>query len=487
MKNRLNKLWKLVVSNKLLVFVGLIFLLVIVPLLLNNIYNHPTADDYTNYNSVADNISQQGFFPLNFINASINRVVTVYMGWQGNFFSIFLSTFHPFFVSFNAYNIYMLAIQVIFIASVMFFFWSLSKIKNLFSLKQTMVMGMTFVILAVSFMFSIQQGFYWYSGVMLYLLPFSVSMIFLGLLIKYILNGGRILYGSLLFLAACLAGTNYTTGLFIVFLMLALSIYFFKKKNNIYRKLILIFVIFSALFAFNVFAPGNFLRISNFTSHVSIFKALLMTIPASFDVFYYAVCHTFTIPVLILFTPAIAKIAHKCKFSFDSPLIITLYTSLVYLVFFAPCAYSYGTLYQEPRVQNIQLLYLFLFIGLIYFYFIGNIVKNKNSQILKSSIFKELCYIFGIFLLIINISVIGINGINSKRVSDEIIYGKSSAFNVCMQENEKKLMDKTSDTAIINNCPPTSGLHYWPLVDGDWVTEDMSIYFKKKVIVKDNW
>lgn len=484
MKGYMAKLKAIILKNKVLFIVLGLLVLVFIPIFINNLYNHPAADDYSNYNVISGLLDGKDFNLLNLLSAGARHTVDVYLGWQGNFFSIFMGTFNPLFVSIGAYSVLMFVFQLLYIGSVLFFFGTLSRIRNFISLKQSIVLGSIYLILSLTFMYSVSEGLYWYSGVLLYFVPFSLSMILLGLIMLYVLNKNKFLFVAILLLAMCLAGANYITGLFLGSVFLALTVYSFFKKKTLFWPLLVVLVVFSACFAMNVFAPGNFIRITNFTP-ISVQGAMLITLPLSFDMLSHAIFGTFILPVLVLLSPSFVKVVQKVKFKFKFPFLLPICLAFIFVVFFAPCAYSYGSFYQELRVQNIQFFYLTLFIMAIYFNSLGYIVQNKRIGIFGFKHFNGICILVGSVFLILSMAITGVSNFNSKVVADDIIYKRSKIFSDCMTKAEAALMDPTKQEVTIRNCVPIKSLHYVEISNGLWIVKDMENYYNKRIIIED--
>ncbi len=478
------KIMKIVKENWILIFATCVLLAILLPIFLLNIYNHPSGDDYANYNMIVSQLSDKSMTFGNIFVASIQRSINTYLTWQGNYFTLLLGIFHPFFISFGAYNFSIFLTQLFYIFGVMFFFLSLPKIKNFINKKQAAILGICYLILSITFMYSLQEGIYWYSSISLYLLPFSISMIFLGFLVRYIAKPTKVLYAILLLLLICLAGTNYVTGLFLGFLLLLLVIYSFLKNKTYFIKSIIALLIFGVGFAFNVFAPGNFARITNF-EQVSMIKAMLMTIPLSFYMLHHLFFQTVLLPILVLLTPMIVSVVKKTKTKFEHPILLVLFLLVTFVSFFAPTTYSYGNMYQETRYQNIELFYLILMAMVAYFYLIGYVIKNKAITFLEDKNMKPLFIFTGIIFLVVMISAIGIDKFNFQIASQDILSKKAVEYHECMNNFDNILETSTTDIVTIKNCATyTSSLPSLYLEDNNWVKDSIELYYDKKITIE---
>jgi hypothetical protein len=484
MIKKVKQIGNILVKNKILILFLILLIAVLSPIFINNIYNFPAADDFYGINELKALFVGKPLNIITFFQVGIERTANIYMTWQGNYFTLFMGVFNPLLLSLKAYNWMLFLIQLFFVFSIIFFFLCLSKSIKIFSRKQAIILSVTYITVSILSMYSVSEGLYWYSGAMLYLLPFALSMVLMGLLALYINKKNKALYSLILLLLICLAGTNYITGLFIGSLLLIVTIYAFFRKKQYFATLLIALLVFGVAFAFNVFAPGNFLRISGFEK-VSIIKALAMTIPLSVEMLLRTIFKTLLIPFLIIFTPGFARAANKYKkhIKLINPAFIILCSLVIFALFFAPCTYSYGSLYQETRVQNIQFFYLILIISFDYFYVILYILKNKNNGFLMSKDFNPICLIVGLSSLILMVSAIDYNNLQSVSVTSDVIHKKSSTYNQCMNNMNKVLSENNQKTVIVSNCEPVGSLHYAKLMNDDWVVNGMEKYYGKEIII----
>ena len=143
-------------------------------------------------------------------------------------------------------------------------------------------------------------------------------------------------------------------------------------------------------------------------------------------------------------------------------------------------AYSYGTPYQETRVKNIQLLYLSIMIAGFVFYYLYSQKPN-----LKHSKHHAINYsLISLVLSCIMVAAINPNNISGLVLLDDIFYGKSYSYDICMDiiENELK---QPNDKAKISNCEVyPSSLHYYRMTQDGWQTEAMEKYYHKQIIIE---
>ena len=287
-------------------FVGMLFI--------NNLYNHPVADDYINYNKVVAEIGDDEHTAINATMAIGKLAVRTYKTWQGTYFANILFFINPLLISQNAYKITMLLIQIFWLLGLLFFFQSLPS-KSQSAELRNLKLYFLFSIFSILSMYSLGEGVYWFTGSILYIIPFTISMVFFGLLMRYLKNPKTKYKIALIPLAIMLGGTSYVTGLIVGAVMLLLTIYsYLKKKNRLFLSALLI--IFSIGFAFNVFCPGNFMRIDSYEK-VSLLQVVQFSIFNALDMIKHLIFETLFIPILLISSPLIISLAKNIKISFN--------------------------------------------------------------------------------------------------------------------------------------------------------------------------
>ena len=465
----------------------IIFAVIILCMLGMNIYNHPAADDYTNMNKFYAALGNDQLDAANGAKAVLKLSVDTYKTWQGTYFSNILFFVNPLLISVKAYKIAMIAIQLFYYAGVFYLVFSIKKVvNNIISNKQAAVISMGAILFSVAFMIAPSEGIYWFTGTIMYLVPFTMSLFFLGLLMRFYNNSKRSTYVILLLLALALGGTSYVTGLFVGLTLLLLSIReFIRKSKNKYFILGLL-VVFAVGFAFNVFCPGNFMRISNYDDSRSIIKAMFISVPLAFEMIKYTLFSTVLIPVTILLIPMMIKIIKKSRYDYKFKFILPIILLLAFVSFYVPCAYSYNSFYEETRVKNIQFWYLVMMIEFAVFYVIGALYKKCPQYFIAKN--NKIYYIVGAALMVSMLSGIGVDSLKTTYVIKEFTFGTANEYDACM-DNLSWQIEQSEGVVEVNNCNirPTS-LHTVILTnkDGDWVMDGLKQYYGKEIIVKED-
>lgn len=473
---------KRIAKDKSFIIISLIFAVFVGALFANNIFNHPVADDYSNYNKIMSEMNNDPNYKTgDLISAIFNLSISTYQTWQGTYFANILFYINPLLISLDAYKITMLLIQLFWILSALYFFLSFEASTDR-ALIRNLKLFMVFIISSILFSYSLGEGFYWFTGSILYIIPFSISMLLFGTLIRFMRQPSKIHYPLLILLSIILGGTSYVTGLVVGFILLLTTIYAFMTKHSQRFFLLSTLLIFCVGFALNVLCPGNFKRTSSYEK-ISVAKALIYSAINSIAMLSRLLFKTAIIPIFITISPLLAAISKRIRITAKRPLLISVLFLACFVCTFAPMAYAYGSTYQETRVLNTQFLYLILFIA-----FCFTLYLSSNQETAKAIIKnKKQITLTGILAVFLMTSSIGINNISGLNLIQDFTSRSNVRYDACMDSTTKTLQESTEHTVLINNCDvyPTS-LHYYIITNDGWQTDALETYFKKDIIIEEN-
>lgn len=464
------------ISNNKMFYVALVIMLIMVTFLfINNKYIHPVADDYSNYNSLVAFASDGKIdTPLEYLRCTFNRTIDIYKTWQGTYFSNIFFSLNPLLVSVNLYKFVMLLIQIVWLGSTLYLFSIIPENKS--NRRESILLGMIFIIFSILSFYSLGEGFYWFTGTVLYILPYSLSLILLALIIGYLRNNKKIYLFLISILLVLVAGTNYVTGLFIGFVLACITLHMFINKNDKKYVFLILTLLFSISFLFNVLCPGNFNRVVE-TENVSNFKILKIALVNSYEMIKYLLFKTIYIPLILISIPVIKKIIVKSKIKFINPLILFGLCTICFICLFIPMAFSYKNFYQETRVENIQLLYLVIMLTICIANSIG--YNNKNNS------YDSVLSIVGISLAIVMISTIGTDKMQGFILIDDVLYGRSLSYDICLNSMEKVLSSKKYKVKIKTCSVYPESIHYYKMENTGWINDAMSKYYNKVIEVEE--
>ena len=140
-------------------------------------------------------------------------------------------------------------------------------------------------------------------------------------------------------------------------------------------------------------------------------------------------------------------------------------------------AFSYKNFYQETRVENIQLLYLVIMLTICIANSIG--YNNKNNS------YDSVLSIVGISLAIVMISAIGTDKMQGFILIDDVLYGRSLSYDICLNSMEKVLSSKKYKVKIKTCSVYPESIHYYKMENTGWINDAMSKYYNKVIEVEE--
>lgn len=460
-------------------FVGL--MAVIVGL---DFYNQPAADDFGHVVRIREALNGEEPTPINLVGAGIELGKDTYQATQGTWFSDVLFFVSPFAISVTAYKISVFVLQAIWVLSIFFLSHSLKKIK-LLTKKQANIAAMGFTILSVSFMFSIGEGLFWYTGIIMYLLPFAMSLYLLGLTLRYIYNPRIVSLIITAILAFLVGGTSFVTGIFIGIVLFALTIRAFVKKDNSRYGLLAIFVAFAIGFGINVFAPGNINRTA--AKDLPFIQHILKTFYISIFLGFRSICNTLLytplIPLTILLIPTMFNIAKKTNYSFKYKLLVPILLIVAFILQYTPMAYALGNFYEEYRVKNIQYFYFILIFEFAVFYVVGYLTNQKVK------VQSRECYISGLIILFCALMTMNLEGTAGITMLYDLGFGTASHYDACVSDLYKSISESPEEVVTIVECTEQPKSYHIPTLVSDtgeysWIVSRMEAYFNKELIIE---
>lgn len=351
----------------------ILYLLSLVPILLLEKYNFPSADDFGfgTYARIAWTDTHNIFCVL---AAACKKVAEVWQTWQGTYSSVFLMALQPGIFGDNFYWITTwimvgaLSISVIWLFKVIF-------VDCLGSQKEwALAAASIYLLVAVQCMIDKTQGFFWYNGAVHYMLPQAMLFILSALVLKMMIKSENVkryvIIGMLLIIY--IGGGNLITGLECgIWLFTTGAVFVIFKKKVLVKRISLFLITWIIAFGINVIAPGNSVRQASFADHPSVISAVLQSFFYGLD-FVFGRWQSWTIlACAMLILPFVIRTiqSYKGGFSFPLPGLVMFYSYCILASMFTPSVYANG----EPgagRIYNIiYLTYLLLLVvNMLYFY-----------------------------------------------------------------------------------------------------------------------
>lgn len=361
----------------------LVLIVSLVPLLALAPYDVPQNDDFffgqythpvwESTRSVSATLKQAAGF-----------TVREYTRWQGTYAAIFLMSLQPGIWGIDSYA----ATPFILLFSLLFglaaFIRALGRHVLGCTFSERLILFSLAALLCTQLLPSPLQGYYWYNGAIFYTFFFALMLVFLALLIAFLRRDlGRrrnLCYYILLpLLAAVLAGGNYSTGLVLAMLLLAVVVWQFAAGRRNPLPLIVL-LLFLALFALNLLAPGN-------AQHQSqpggLFTAVKAGVKAILKALRSIVAWT-SLPMLAALAagaPIAWRFAGRTAFRFRFPWLVMLASFLLLAAGFMPTLYTQDYTGSD-RLLDMQFYTHTLLLFLNLFYCVGWLRRRLPDQAL---------------------------------------------------------------------------------------------------------
>ncbi|MCM1540960.1 MAG: hypothetical protein NC121_06830 [Blautia sp.] len=468
---------------------------ILIPLFYYSGYNFICLDDY----SIGAQThlaweQREGFFSgIGGVLSSVaQRVGAIYMGWGGNYSSMIFTSLQPavFHEELAVLNTYILL--GIFVAANLYFFRKLFCRKFRFSWETTAVMAAGVLILSTQWLPSAVEGFYWFNGSFYNIAGYAMGLVFVVNMYEIAWGGhkGRMFYVVTALVGIFVAGTNYTTMLFLMLLGGAslLGLLCVDGRTEQKRGYLILYLIFLAFCFVNILAPGNSVRQGDFERMgivASIFNALvygremyLQETNARLLIFY------------VVLLPFLLEDLKKIRFRFPCPVVFSAVVYLLFSAMFAPtlCAlHSTG----PDRTQNVYYWAVILLHLCNYVYWLGWLQKSleKAGHKLKALEHGKLYlnhFCLCAILLFVFLTQMDISAMTSFTVMRSVASGEARQWKEEMEARREILQDPQIPDVVLEPVSVCPELLYMGEVDEDadfWVNLAIAQWYQKNSVV----
>lgn len=488
------KLWKTrEVQIKMLFIISIVVLIaVLFPLFRIAHYNFRSVDDF-GYAESAEAVWEESHSVIRVLMEQIPYTKNYYNAWQGTYFSEWFTTSMMGIFSKNAY--YMgtyLSLGCFVLAEATLFLIIFLKVLRTDLYRAGIVtascLSMQILLTPVPC-----EAYFWFCGGVLYTTFHSFGLFLLAVLIA-LYDANKMWKVVLLEILAILlmvavGGANYITGLTTTILCILATLWVFYRKHSKKWLYLCNTILYIALFALNVLAPGNQRRLEAAgAEHVSAIAAILRSLKEAAS---YVVANTI-LPCIILaalFLPLFIHIVKKSGYKYPYPVLITLLSFGVFAAQFTPTLYTLGIL-GAGRVLNLYRLNFYIFIYGNELYWTGwlvlrlkeryELVQKNHSKWAFDPLLPGWC--LGGILLFFSLYVWAGDTLTSLSALQSLRYGFAEVY---YQENQARLElleDDTIKDVILEPFTYTPYVLYFGDITkdpDDWVNYTMAHYFGK--------
>ena len=364
-------------TKNLCVVLTFLYVLSIIPMIIIGYYNWPSVDDFSMALQPHQTFVQTGNFFVT-VWSAFTKTIYIYNNWVGYFFSSFLTCLSPsiFGERWSALNAIIVLGMLTY--GVMYFFDAL--LHRVWKMEGHMAYGLSMLTLLMIVQ-SMENGttraeaFYWWSGAINYTFMFGLSLVWIGMIFRFIYEDGgqgtleigkqgkeswhRVLrFIWICILGFLLGGSNYMTALVMavcsvlgLFILLMIKLGKFELKGDGKVKLLwLPFVCQLLGLAVSAVAPGNRIRGTS-VGNISPVKVVLRSYYSVLDVCLNDMMRWEVLLALVIAAVIAWKMAEKMEFELHHPVVFAFFSLSMMACCVAPPLYAVGNA-DAPRIRS---------------------------------------------------------------------------------------------------------------------------------------
>lgn len=468
-------------SKYLYIFLSIVLLISIIPLVYISFYSRPSADDYGYSVSLYKYITNGNFNIFGLIKRAIEVDIHFYNNWQGLYTSAFLLAFQPSIFGEKYYCIGAILLLIISFLCVLYF------IKTVFKILKIERYYIFLSILIFAFLYqqlpNLTEGLYWFNGAWNYMPFFFLSLVNIGLCLKYLFieNRKKFIVLSCLLSFVISGGNHVTSFMNILLLMVITGCGIYKKKKAVILPLLFALVGFILMYI----APGTAVRQAEF-SNPSIIETLKQVIYRSygFTSEHFTRSCVLYLLAIILFSIFIYKKDYFNDGCFKlSPIIYLFIAWVIFCGMLAVPYYAMGW-WGEGRVCDVTWLFEAISFTLIAIYSTWYILyKYFEVKEFKDDLFINLVFVG---LVLVSNCWTDCNFIDALK---ELTSGKATVFARAYDERIDKIKSSNKESVYVSTLPDSNLLKFSDISSDDgWVGLFSKYYNADKVYaIKTEW
>ena len=463
-------------DRKIAIGILIFFVITIIPMLAVAKYSHASADDFWCGAGMRRQIWSETHSIMQFLKASVQDTVSMYYGWQGTFTTTFVQMFQPEIFNVHAYFIVPYIMLPFFLGGTSFLLYYL--LVKMLKMKKSVFLAvdMLYFLVAIQYIPSTGEAFYWYNGSVAYTLVYSVMLFCIGFSLRFIFDGKKRNLVMAVLTAFFVGGGNYLT--IILLPLLLISMLFFLtplKKKTLY--LIIPLTVFGITAIINMTAPGT--RVREGSGFEFDIRNILDTIGRAVyqglkDVRSEYLGNPVVVISMIIIALFLASemVGKQYKFSFPYPALFVIMTFGSYLAMYTPTYYA-GVGKPFGRMSNLISFYFELSIIMDIIYVMGYIMKKWNDKWrTRGEWLVQKWKSYKIYVLFASIILIMANPqwhekTAMVRTVNYLVSGQAKEFGDAMDRRYEMLLDKSLKDVELEEMPSAGPLFNYDITE-DW-------------------
>lgn len=434
------------------VFVTLM-LLSLLPIIYLGRYNHPTGDDYY-YGGATKAVWEKTGSIVETVEEAIRGVAYQYENWQGTYSGMFLMHLSPNVFDEQAYKVGTLFILLLLVGSIFYLLEAvicrlLKGSKELWLITASIV-----ATLWIQTVPSQGEAFFWFNGALYYTGYFSVTLIYIGVILRYLDDLKWYRIPVMILLAIFLAGGNYVSLLLAILLTVTITAILAVQKKQQGWIVGMIAVVLLVFLGISAAAPGNAVRQDGMWK-IPAWKAVAKSLLQGVN-YFLAWAKGWWLLALLVVTPFFWKSYEKVQLRFRYPLLIVGFTYGIFCAMSCPTFYTMNST-GPARVVAIVYYGFILFSFFSYFYILGwfyhwikqkemNVTWEKVRTMFEKPISK---WILGLFALLLFVT--GVKTATTVKAIQILASGEAKAYEEEYQERLKVLEDDSIKDVVFSS------------------------------------
>lgn len=438
----MNEKWEKLSACLLLI----ILIISLLPVMYLGRYNHPTGDDYYYGESTRREWIESGNV-WKVLQKAVQGVALEYERWQGTYSAMFFMYIPPNIWGDAVYRAVTAIMLLLLSCGVFVFLRAVFYSREGGSSVTWGAVSAIVVLLCVETVPSQGETFFWYNGSMYYTGFFSISLIFLGLLINQLRHRKNYRTVLLIFLTVLLAGGNYTSLLPLIILMVTIFLYMAVRKQKTQTiECAVLCVILLGSFAVSAFAPGNAVRQSGMwriPAWKAIMKSLLQGV-----LYCFAWIDLWWLVAALCLAPFFWRHYSRTKFAFPFPLGAAVFS---YGVFCSMSCPTFYTMNSTGPARSVAIVYYGFVIWtlFLYYYLLGAAwrhLERKGSVVSKLHSCAGWCFLAALLLAIVQIATGASDSCTTVKAVTLLANGEAKAY----EEEYQQRMQILEDDSVQN-------------------------------------
>ncbi len=372
--------------QKLLSYIPMALLILsLLPLMYVGRYNHPTGDDYY-YGANTHLVWEETGSIVQTVKAACHGVAEQYEIWQGTYSAMFFMHLAPNVFSDVAYAFVTTFILLLLTIGIFYFLKPLLCQYMGCSRDTWCAISSMIALLCIHTVPSQGETFFWYNGSMYYTGFFAVTLIFGGLICRFLWDGKMWRMIPIWSLAIFLAGGNYVSLLpcLILLFCLAIALSYRKKRKECLCIIITFTLMLLGLFV-SALAPGNRIRQSGMWK-IPAYMAILKSLYQGLKYAKAWIGIWWMITALIV-TPLFWKSYRVKNYRFPYPVLVI---GFVYGVFCSMSCPLFYTMNSTGPARAVSIVYYgFILSTFFCYYYLGGAVHRFLSE-KKQELYEQL-------------------------------------------------------------------------------------------------